>query len=260
MRLKDRVAIVTGAGSTGIGRAICERFAEEGAAVAAWDVNGSGAAETAEIVRAKGGRAVGMKVDVSDEDDVRSAVAEVVDAFGKIDVLVNNAGVMHNATVESDTPEAWDRLISINLKGIFLCTRHVVPHMRGRAGCAIINTGSVTGIMGYPNLAAYSASKGAVHSLTRSLAMDYAPEGIRVNAIAPGTVDTPILHDFLARTPDPEKARAAFVAIHPLGRLATPRDIANAALFLASDESSFVTGHTLVVDGGFTIAGSQPTG
>src|SRR5690606_18392167 len=147
---------------------------------------------------------------------------------------------MHNATVESDTVDAWDRLISINLKGIFLCARHAVPHMRGRPGCAIINTGSVTGIMGYPNLAAYSASKGAVHSLTRSLAMDYAPEGIRVNAIAPGTVDTPILHAFLERTPDPKKARAAFIDIHPLGRLATPRDIANAALFLASEESAFV--------------------
>jgi len=260
MRLEGRVAIVTGAGSAGIGRAVCERFAEEGALVAAWDIAEAGVKETVDLVRKAGGQAEGFVVDVSNEEQVKRGVEGVVSAFGKIDILVNNAGVMHNATVETDDPDAWDRLFGVNLKGAFYCSRHVVPYMRGRPGCAIVNTGSVTGIMGFPNLAAYSASKGALHSLTRSMAMDYAPEGIRVNAIAPGTVDTPILHCFLAGTRDPEKARAAFIAIHPLGRLATPRDIANAALFLASDESAFVTGHTLVVDGGFTIAGSQPTG
>src|SRR5690606_33854042 len=162
------------------------------------------------------------------------------------------------ASCTTSPPKGWDRVLDTNLKGAFLVSKHVLPHMRRRGRGAIVHIGSVTGIMGYTHLAAYCASKGGLHALTRAMAIEYAPLGIRVNAVAPGTVDTPILAGFLAETQDPHKARASFERIHPLGRIATPRDIANAALFLASDEAAFVTGHVLVADGGFTIHGVQP--
>jgi len=258
MRLKDQVAIVTGAGSGGIGRAVCERFAEEGAWVAAFDIAEDGARTTADLIAAQGGRAIGLAVDVRDEAAVKGAVEEVAQAFGGVDIMVHCAGVMHNVATEEESVEGWDRVLDTNLKGAFLVSKHVLPHMRRRGRGAIVHIGSVTGIMGYTHLAAYCASKGGLHALTRAMAIEYAPLGIRVNAVAPGTVDTPILAGFLAETQDPQKARASFERIHPLGRIATPRDIANAALFLASDEAAFVTGHVLVADGGFTIHGVQP--
>lgn len=258
MRLKERVAVVTGAGSQGIGRAVCERFAEEGATVAALDIDEVGALATAEEIKKGGSRAMGLGVDVRDEVAVKAAIGQVVQEFGGVDVLVNSAGIMHNVSLEEETVEGWDRILDTNLKGAFLVSKHVLPHMRQRGRGAIVHIGSVTGIMGYTHLAAYCASKGGIHSLTRAMAIEYAPWGIRVNAVAPGTVDTPILAKFLAGTEDPEKARASFEKIHPLGRVATPRDVANVALFLASDEAAFVTGHILVADGGFTIHGVQP--
>ena len=259
MRLKERVAIVTGAGSGGIGRAVCERFAEEGALIVALDINEAGAQQTAAAIREAGGRAIGAGVDVRDEAAIARAVREAVEAFGGVDALVTCAGVMHNVSVEDETSEGWDRILDTNLKGAFLISKHVLPHMRRRGRGSIVHIGSVTGIMGYTHLAAYCASKGGIHSLTRAMAIEYAPHGIRVNAVAPGTVDTPILAGFLAGTEDPQKARASFDKIHPLGRVATTRDIANVALFLASDEAAFVTGHVLVADGGFSIHGVQPT-
>jgi 3-oxoacyl-[acyl-carrier protein] reductase len=245
MRLRDRVAIVTGGGS-GFGAAICRRFAEEGAKVVVADLLESGQAVAQEI----GG--VFVAADVTKDEDARRMVQAAVDRFGRVDIVVNNAGLPQPpAPVEQTTEAQFDRLMSVNAKAIFLAAKHAVPAMRQQGGGVILNTVSVAAIRPRPNLTAYNASKGAALVMSKSLAIELAPDRIRVNAICPGPGDTPMLAIFVGG--DTEAHRAPFLSSIPLGRLCSPEDVANAMVFLASDEASFITGVVLEVDGGRCI-------
>ena len=244
MRLDGKTALVTGAGS-GIGKCIAETYAREGARVALADLNGEAAKSAA---RSIGNNAIALRVDVSKKADIDGVVGETVAAFGALDILVNNAGVTHinKPMLEIDEAE-YDRIFAINVKGIFLACQAVVPVFRQRGGGVIINIGSTAGLRPRPGLSAYNATKGAVHVLTKSLAVELAPDGIRVCAIAPVATETPLLPSFLGPAPG---MREKFIATIPLGRLALPQDIADAALFLASAEAKFITGNIMEVDGG----------
>jgi 3-oxoacyl-[acyl-carrier protein] reductase len=247
MRLDGKVALVTGAGS-GIGKCIAETYAREGARVAVVDVDG----ESAKIAaRSIGNSAIALRCDVTDKDEIVGAVEETVAALGTLDILVNNAGATHvnKPMLEIDEDE-FDRIYAVNVKGVFFGCQAVVPLFRLRGGGVIINIGSTAGLRPRPGLSAYNATKGAVHILTKSLAVELAPDKIRVCAIAPVATDTPLLPSFLGPAAG---QREKFVATVPLGRLAQPQDIANAALFLASADAQFVTGNIVEVDGGRTI-------
>jgi 3-oxoacyl-[acyl-carrier protein] reductase len=247
MRLEGKTALVTGAGS-GIGKCIAETYAREGARVAVVDLNADAAKEAA---RGIGNTAIALRCDVTKKDDVESTVAETLSAFGKLDILVNNAGATHvNKPMLEIGEEEFDRIYAVNVKGVFLGCQAVVPHFRKSGGGVIINIGSTAGLRPRPGLSAYNATKGAVHILTKTLAVELAPDHIRVCAIAPVATDTPLLPSFLGPAPG---QREKFVATVPLGRLAQPADIANAALFLASADAQFVTGNIVEVDGGRTI-------
>jgi NAD(P)-dependent dehydrogenase (short-subunit alcohol dehydrogenase family) len=250
-RLAGKVAIVTGAAS-GIGAAAVRAFAAEGAAVMAVDVD----AERGAGVASEVDRAAFRRCDVSADEEVAAAVAETVERFGRPDVLFNNAGVMPGGTLLDQSLADWERVMAINLRGVFLCSRHVVRALRGGPG-SIVNTASPTGLLGYPGLVAYSASKGGVLALTRALAVELAP-AIRVNAVVPGTTRTGILDAYLDTVEDRDAVMAQFECQHPLGRIASPEDVAAAAVYLASDDAAFVTGSTLTVDGGLTIAKGNP--
>ena len=247
--LSNRVAIVTGA-AQGIGRGIAETLAQAGAAVAVVDRNAELAGQVAGAIEAAGGRAIALQVDIADEAAVAAAWGRVVSELGGIDILVNAAGVI-SPNVPADQAEMsdFDRVISVNLKGVLVTSKHAHAAMKRRGGGAIINISSQAALLSLPNQAIYTASKGGVTSLTRSLAIDWAAEGIRVNAIAPTFIRTPMAEPMLA---DPAVLRAAQKRI-PLGRVGEPRDIALVALFLASDMSSLMTGQTLAVDGGWSI-------
>jgi 3-oxoacyl-[acyl-carrier protein] reductase len=244
MRLDGKTALVTGAGS-GIGKCIAETYAREGARVALADINGEAAKSAA---RAIGNNAIALRFDVSKKADIDGVVGETVAAFGALDILVNNAGATHvnKPMLEIDEAE-YDRIFAINVKGVFLACQAVVPVFRKRGGGVIINIGSTAGLRPRPGLSAYNATKGAVHVLTKSLAVELAPDGIRVCAIAPVATETPLLPSFLGPAPG---MREKFIATIPLGRLALPQDIADAALFLASAEAKFITGDIMQVDGG----------
>jgi NAD(P)-dependent dehydrogenase (short-subunit alcohol dehydrogenase family) len=252
VRLAGKIALVTGAGS-GIGRAAAVRFAAEGAAVGVLDVAADPAAETAEIIGKDGGRALAVTADVGDAARVADAVTRVAAGLGPIDVLYNNAGVDSAGSVAVAEEDDWDRALRVNAKGTFLVSRAVLPHMP-EAGGAIVNQGSVAGLVGVPNFAAYCAAKGAVIALTRSMAVDLAPRGIRVNVICPGTVYTPLMEPMLRARGDGDlqAGLAKTLLKYPIGRLGTPEEIANVALFLASDEASFLTGSVVTPDGGMT--------
>jgi NAD(P)-dependent dehydrogenase (short-subunit alcohol dehydrogenase family) len=258
-RLVNKVAIVTGAGS-GIGRAASLRFALEGAAVVCADVSGETAERTASEARAAGHDAIASQVDVSASADVQRVVEECVAAYGRVDVLYANAGVggVGNA-IDTDEDE-WQRVIGINLTGVWLCAKYALPHMVAAGSGSIVNQASIGGIVGVPSVAAYSAAKAGVIGLTRQMALDFAPRGVRVNAIAPGTVSTPLVQGIwekgagLVSGGDLSEREAAAAAVYPLKRIGTPDDIANLALFLASDESSWITGAVYVVDGGKTAS------
>ena len=252
-RLQDQVAIITGAGS-GIGRATAELFAREGAVVGVLDIRGDNARETADAIASAGGRAIAVTADVTADAQVRAAVAEVEAAYGAVQVLYNNAGIGSTGSVEVAEEDDWDRCFDINVKGTFLCSRAVVPGMLAAGAGAILNQASVAALVGVPNFAAYCAAKGAVAALTRSMSVDLAPRGIRVNALAPGTVYTPLMEPMLIARGDGdlEKGLALTVAKYPNGRLGTTEDIAAAALFLLSPEAAFVTGTILAADGGMT--------
>jgi NAD(P)-dependent dehydrogenase (short-subunit alcohol dehydrogenase family) len=252
-QMEGRVALITGAGS-GIGRAAAQRFAAEGCAVAVVDMVAAAAAETAGKIVAEGGRAISCPADITVDAEVRTAVDHAVEAFGSLDVLYNNAGVNSSGSVADATEEDWDRCFAVNAKGTFLCSRAAVEYLAASGSGAIVNQGSVAALVGVPRFAAYCAAKGAVVALTRSMAIDLAPRGIRVNAICPGTVFTPLMEPMLRARGDGdmEVGLARTVVKYPIGRLGTPEEIASAALFLASDQASFLTGSVLAADGGMT--------
>ena len=246
-RLAGKSALVTGGGS-GFGLGIAETFAREGARVAVVDVNGEAARRVADGIPG----AIAIAADVAKAADVNRAVAETVAAFGRLDVLVNNAGISHrNRPMLEVEEDEFDRVFAVNVKSIYLFARAAVPQMRSQGRGVIVNVGSTAGLRPRPGLTWYNGTKGAVHSITKSMAIELAPDRIRVCALAPVAGDTPLLATFMGED-TPEK-RAAFKSTIPLGRLSRPDDIANAALFLASDEADLVTGVVLEVDGGRCI-------
>ena len=244
-RLQGKVAIVTGGGS-GIGGGISRVFAREGAAVAIAEVDPAIGNEAVADIRAHGGRAIFVKTDVSRENEIRAAIDRTVEEFGGIDILVNNAGVGIAKTVEQSSIEEWERLIGINVRSVFLTIQYAIPHMRARGGGSIINIGSLFALRAAPTYAIYHASKGALRSLTKSTALAHAAEGIRVNAVHPGLIETP------ASTRDMAAQNIAAANIGPMGRWGQPEEVAYGCLFLASDEAKFVTGIDLPIDGGLS--------
>ena len=254
MRLKDKVALVTGAGS-GIGRAVALRFASEGASVAASDISLANARETARMDEETGGQILALTGDVSAGEDAEGMVKATVTEFGRLDILVNSAGISaRNALPEGASPEAvWDRVIEVNLKGTYIVSWYAVPEMEKTGGGSIINLASTMGLVGYPagfggGFNPYPPSKGGVVQFTRTLAIDSASKNIRVNCLCPGFVATNFTRSL---TEDPEM-NAFLEDLHPMGRLGRPEEIANVALYLASDDASYVTGVALTVDGGYT--------
>ncbi|MGH6941102.1 SDR family NAD(P)-dependent oxidoreductase [Hypericibacter sp.] len=249
-RLKNKIAIVTG-GSRGIGRAIVARFLAEGAVVVT-AARGEPATPFPTTERLHW-----LQADVSRAEDVQTLFA-TAERFGGVDILVNNAGLQLERTIEHTSEAEWDRVMAVNLKSVFLCSRAAIPAMRRRGGGSIVNIGSYDGFVADPNLAAYCASKGGVHALTRAVAVDHGGDGIRCNAICPGWIETDMLEAYYRSLPDPSAARSRINQIHPVGRTGKPDDIANLALWLASDEAAFITGQLFTADGGLTAQAPQP--
>jgi NAD(P)-dependent dehydrogenase (short-subunit alcohol dehydrogenase family) len=247
--ISGKTAVVTG-GASGIGRATAMRFAEEGATVAVVDVAEDAGSQTVQAITEMGGEAKFYRADVSSEDDWKTLVEDVVADFGSIDFLHNNAGIEGTqAPLVEQTEEDWDRVVDINMKGVFFGLKHVIPQMREQGGGAIVNTSSVAGLVGYQNIAPYVASKHGVVGLTKSAALEHATENIRVNSVNPGVVDTPMVQRYIG---DDEEARKQFEASEPVGRFADPEEIASAVVFLCSEDASFITGYPLAVDGALT--------
>jgi NAD(P)-dependent dehydrogenase (short-subunit alcohol dehydrogenase family) len=255
-RLAGKVAVITGSGS-GIGRVAATLFASEGAAVVVADMVAQAARDTVEQIVDAGGRAVAVVADVSDEAQVADVVAAATQQLGGLHVLFNNAGIFpgDDGGVLDTPPSTWDHVMKVNLKGVWLCCRGAIPAMEDSGGGSIVNVASFVALMGAATAqVAYTASKGGVLAFTRELAVEYARKGIRANALCPGPIETPLLAELLS---DPERRNRRLVHI-PMGRLGRPEEVARAALFLASDESSFMTGSSLVVDGGITAAYVTP--
>lgn len=247
-RLDGKVAVITGAAS-GIGRATAILFAKEGCSVVLADVRDDDGKKVVEDITKKGGKALYSHTDVSSENDVEKTIRMAIDKYGKLDIMFNNAGIEGPSKPMHEYPgDQFDRVLAINLKGVFNGIKYSVREMRKSGGGSIINTASVAGLVGFTDLAAYSASKGGVVELTRSAALEYARDGIRVNAIAPGVIATPMVERTAREDP---KMMEAVVKAHPIGRMGEPGEIASTALFLATSDSSFVTGTVIVVDGGY---------
>lgn len=256
-RLAGKVALVTGAGG-GIGRGIAQRFAREGATVGVLDRLADGVETTVRAIQDAGGKAAALVCDLREPEQVQAAVNQLRTTFGPVNVVVNNAAVMPSGKLHEVSLADWDRVFDVNVRGAYLVCREVIPDMIAHGGGSIIHMASVTGVLGLPGIAAYSATKGALIALTRSMSTDYAAQGIRVNSVSPGTIDSPMLHDFLAQQRDPAMRRAEFDAMHPIGRVGTIDEVASVFVFLASDEASFVTGANYTVDGGLSVKGEQP--
>lgn len=257
MRLEGKAALVTGA-ARGIGKGIATRFAAEGAKVGVIDLNEAACQQVVDEIIAAGGAALALGADITDEAQVERAIKRAQEHFGIVTVLVNNAAVMPAGPLHLTSPVDFDRCLAVNLRGTYLMCRAVIPGMLVMGKGSIIHMSSVTGILGLPGLAAYSATKAGLSGLARAMSTDYARQGIRVNAVAPGTIDSPMLHDFLAAQQNPEPLRQQFDAMHPIGRVGQIDEVASVFVFLASDESSFVTGATYTVDGGLSVKGEQP--
>ncbi|EEX12548.1 SDR family oxidoreductase [Salipiger thiooxidans] len=252
MRLAGKIAVVTGSAS-GIGHETAKLFAAEGAHVVVADRDADAAAKVALELAADGAAAEAVAVDVSQEDQVKALLDGVKSRHGRLDILVNNAGYGFAGTVADTSVEDWDALFAVNVRGVFLGCKHAVPIFAAQGGGIIVNTASGGAIVGIANRAAYTASKGAVAALTRAMAIDHADDMIRVNCVAPGTIETPYFTEIFAKSPDAAALRKGLEDRQVMGRLGRPEEIARAILFLASDDATFCTGSTLVVDGGWTI-------
>jgi len=250
MRLTGKIALITGA-AQGIGRGIADVFAREGAAVVVADVNTDAGEAAAAAIRDAGGKAAFIRTDVTVEADVRAAVDAAIAQFGRLDIVVNNAGTAVVRGVEECTVEEWDHLMAINVRSIFLTAKHAVPHMRRQGGGCILNIGSVSSIVAQQGTPCYCASKGAVLLLTKSLALDFGPDRIRVNCLCPGITDTPLLRYHVRHAPDPEAHLRQRLQRVPLGEMLYPEDMGRAAAFLCSDDARGITGTSLVIDGGY---------
>jgi len=250
-RLNKIIVIITGAGQ-GIGRTAANLFSSEGARLALIDINQDTGVEAAKQIRDHGGDAIFIKTDLTDSSQVKAMTEKVVQKYGRIDVLYNNAGSNHFAKIVDTTEAAWERIMAVNVKSVFLTCKYVIPVMAAQGKGTIINTGSSASLVGLANLAAYTASKGAVLQLTRNIALDYAKDGIRANTLCPGVTATEMTEQVINDDPDPKAARERFDRVIPRGSIASPDEIAHAALFLASDASSYITGAAIPVDGGYT--------
>ena len=253
-RLAGQVAVITGTGS-GIGRAMAVLFTRQGAAVAAVDLDADRLENLAQQIEAEGGRLATVRVDVTRSEDCKTTVHRVLEDLGRLDILCNNAGIIQRASVLEVSEEDWDHHMAVNLKSVFLWSREVLPQMIAQGRGAILNTASGWGLTGGPRAVTYCASKGAVIQLTRAMAIDHGPQGVRINCICPGDTDTPMLHSEADQLGQDSAMFLDSAADRPLGRVGSPEEIADAALFLVSDEASFVTGTALVVDGGGLAGG-----
>jgi NAD(P)-dependent dehydrogenase (short-subunit alcohol dehydrogenase family) len=252
MRLGEKVCLITGAGG-GMGRVAARLFAEEGARIVAVDFDGPAVEDTAAQVEAAGGSTIAVRADVSDEADARRMVAAAIDAFGRLDVIYNNAGIMppeDHSVVDTDVA-TWDRVMAVNVRGVFLGCKHAIPRMVEQGSGSVINVASFVALLGcsVPQ-DAYTASKGAILALTRSLAVQFGPQGVRSNSLSPGPVETPLLLDWLVKD---EEAKRIRLARNPTGRFGKPEEVVAAALYLASDESRWTNGANLVIDGGISV-------
>jgi NAD(P)-dependent dehydrogenase (short-subunit alcohol dehydrogenase family) len=249
MKLENRVVVVTGSGS-GIGRSCASEFAKEGAKVVVADINLAGAEETVKHIRDLGGTCLPFQTDVSDPDSVIRLVDFTIKTYYKIDILVNNAAVQINKTVADITFEEWNRQISVNVGGIFLCSKYFLPYLRQTRG-NIVNMSSVNGFFVEPMCAGYCTTKAAIIGLTKAMAIDHGHEGIRINCICPGYIDAGLAEGYFQSQPDPDMARQEAGKLHALWRIGKPEEVGRVAVFLASDDASFMTGASVVVDGGF---------
>jgi NAD(P)-dependent dehydrogenase (short-subunit alcohol dehydrogenase family) len=257
MEFKEKTVVITG-GASGIGKAAARKFASKGAQVVIMDWNMKAAVETAEIITASGGSSMALGADVSDEEQVKQAFAKIIEQYSRIDVLVNNCGVIMPKTIEFTSADEWDRIFRINTRSVFLCSKYALGELKKTKG-KIINLASMNGLIGQKGNSAYAASKGAVIALSKAMAIDYAPYGIRINCICPAGVHTPLLDQWFSSMEDPEKGKRDQELAHLLGYIATPEEIAGTIVFLGSDESGFITGQAIQVEGGASLGyGSGP--
>ena len=251
MTLDGKVALVTGA-AKGIGKGCAEVLSRHGVRIAVVDIDTAAGPQTAKGIEANGGHAVFLPADVSKAADVQKTFTQLIELFGRLDILINNAGYHISKSIEDTTEEEWDYILNTNLRSVFLCSKYAIPYLRKTRG-AIVNMSSMVGLVGQRNAGAYSATKGGIIAMTKGMALDFAKDGIRVNCICPGWVETPLVEDWFSQQADPQAAKTYIFGRHPLGRIATPEEVGDAAVFLCSEGSSFVTGVTLPLDGGVTL-------